>query len=62
MMHGFGKMIDKLKKRFEFTKLEKDYKALKNAKECYEENIEDLLQENHIIQIQDINYDLNDLI
>lgn len=56
------KWIDKLQKRYDKSNLEKDYKALMNAKECYEENIEDLLQENHIIQIQDINYDLKDLI
>lgn len=56
------KWIDRLQKRYDKSNLAKDYKALMNAKECYEENIEDLLQENHIIQIQDINYDLNDLI
>ncbi len=56
------KWIDRLQKRYDKSNLEKDYKALMNAKECYEENIEDLLQENYIIQIQDINYDLNDLI
>lgn len=54
--------IKRLQQRYDKSQLEKDYKALMNAKECYEENIEDLLQENHIIQIQDINYDLNDLI
>ena len=54
--------IKRLQQRYDKSHLEKDYKALMNAKECYEENIEDLLQENHIIQIQDMNYDLNDLI
>ena len=54
--------IKRLQKRYDNSQLEKDYKALMNAKECYEENIKDLLQENYIIQIQDINYDLNDLI
>ena len=54
--------IKRLQQRYDKSQLEKDYKALMNAKECYEENIEDLLQENHIIQIQDINYDLNYLI
>jgi len=54
--------IKRLQQRYDKSHLEKDYKALMNVKECYEENIEDLLQENHIIQIQDINYDLNDLI
>lgn len=54
--------IKRLQQRYDKSQLEKDYKALMNAKEHYEENIEDLLQENHIIQIQDINYDLNNLI
>ena len=54
--------IKRLQQRYDKSQLYKDYKALMNAKECYEENIEDLLQENHIIQIQDINYDLNNLI
>lgn len=54
--------IKRLQQRYDKSHLEKDYKALMNAKECYEENIEGLLQENHIIQIQDMNYDLNDLI
>ena len=54
--------IKRLQKRYDKSHLKKDYKALMNAKECYEENIKDLLQENYIIQIQDINYDLNDLI
>lgn len=54
--------IERLQQRYDKSHLEKDYKALMNAKECYEENIEDLLQENYIIQIQDINYDLSDLI
>lgn len=54
--------IKRLQQRYDKSHLKKDYKALMNAKECYEENIKDLLQENYIIQIQDINYDLNDLI
>lgn len=54
--------IKRLQQRYDKSQLYKDYKALRSAKEYYEENIEDLLQENHIIQIQDINYDLNNLI
>ena len=57
-----GQWIERLQQRYDKSYLEKDYKALMNAKECYEENIEDLLQENYIIQIQDMNYDLSDLI
>ena len=34
--------INKLESRYIFTKKDKDYKALMNAKEMYEENIQDL--------------------
>lgn len=34
--------IEKLKKRFEESKLPKDQRAYLNAKECYSQNIEDL--------------------
>lgn len=35
--------IEKLRERYEKTKLEKDYNALKNAEDKYEENIADLM-------------------
>lgn len=55
--------IDKLKKRYESTNLEKDYKAYMNAVDRYEDNIKELMIEefNHIC-IDDINYDLQKLI
>lgn len=55
--------IDKLKKRFEDSKLEKDYKAWMNAEDRYVENIKEL-QNSGIkhIKITDINYSLEDII
>lgn len=55
--------IDKLKKRYESTNLEKDYKAYMNAVDRYEDNIKELMSEefNHIC-IVDINYNLQKLI
>lgn len=37
------KWIDRLQKRYDKTGLEKDYKALMNAKDCYEENVLSLI-------------------
>lgn len=54
--------IDRLQCRYDKTKLEKDYKALMNAKTMYEENIKDLLSEKCVVKITNINYDLCDLI
>lgn len=54
--------INRLQERYDRTHLEKGYKALMNAKECYEENIEDLMQENHGFIIESIDYDLMELI
>ena len=53
--------IAKLKNRYERTRLEKDYKAWKNAEEKFEENIMDLSSEDFpflCIAIRDIDYDL----
>lgn len=54
--------IERLQQRYDKSQLEKDYKALKNAEEMYEENIKDLTIERNTIIITDINYDLSDLI
>ncbi len=54
--------INRLQERFDRTKSTKDFKALKNAEEMYEENIKDLASERNTIIITDTNYDLNDLI
>lgn len=54
--------INRLQERYLRTHTEKDYKALMNAKEMYEENIKDLLLEERTIVIKNIDYDLNDLI
>lgn len=57
------KWIDKLKKRFESTKLEKDYKAWMNAEDRYTENINELKNSGiSYIEIKDINYSLEDIL
>ena len=57
------KWIDKLKKRFESTKLEKDYKAWMNAEDRYTENINELKNSGiSYIEIKDINYSLKDIL
>ena len=55
--------INKLRNRYNWSGLEKDYKALANAENSYEENIKEIADdiENTII-INDINYDLEDII
>lgn len=54
--------IKRLQERYDRTRSTKDFKALKNAQEMYEENIKDLASERNTIIITDINYDLSDLI
>lgn len=56
--------IEKLQKRYDLTKKEKDYKALMNAKEMYEQNIRDLASQNGFdyICLNSINYCLEDII
>ena len=52
--------LNRLQERFDRTRSMKDFKALKNAEEMYEENIKDLTSERNTIIITDINYDLSD--
>lgn len=54
--------IKRLQERFDRTRSTKDFKALKNAEEMYEENIKDLASERNTIIITDIDYDLSDLV
>lgn len=57
------KWIDKLKKRFESSKLEKDYKAWMNAEDRYIENIKELQNSGiNCIEITDMKYSLRDII
>lgn len=56
------KWIERLQKRYDKTNLMKDYKALHNAIDCYEENIKDLSLEKTTIEIKYIDYDLNEII
>ena len=56
--------IDKLEKRYIKSRLEKDYKALMNAKYCYVENIREL-QESCIeykLEINKLSYDLESML
>jgi hypothetical protein len=52
--------IDKLENRYRDTGLEKDYKALMNAKDRFEENIKELANSYfyHKIELKDTDYDL----
>lgn len=54
--------IKRLQKRFDRTRSTKDFKALKNAEEMYEENIKDLTSERKAIIIKVIDYDLMEMI
>jgi hypothetical protein len=54
--------ITRLQSRYDKSGLEKDYKALMNARDCFEDNIKDLLSEKNQIQICTIDYDLAEVI
>ena len=56
------KWLKRLEERYNRTKTDKDYKALANGKEMYEENIKDLMEEKHTIIIRNIDYNLLDII
>ena len=56
------KWLKRLEERYNKSKSEKNFKALKNAEQCYEENIIDLMQEDEVINIQNIDYNLEDLL
>ena len=55
--------ITKLRHRYLQSKLEKDYKAWKNAEARYEENIKEILHDiKHNITIETMDYDLEDIL
>lgn len=57
------KWVKKLKDRYEESKKEKDFKAWKNAEDRYKENIDELMRsEFYFIEINDLNYDLKEMI
>jgi hypothetical protein len=58
------KWIAKLRYRYEESRLEKDYKALKNAEDCYDENIADLANQDGFDKISfgTMDYDLSELL
>ena len=51
--------IKRLSDRYQVNKSDKNFKALKNAEEMFEENIKDLSNEKMWIEIKNIDYDLN---
>lgn len=56
--------IEKLRVRYNYTQLEKDYKALMGAAVWYEDNIKELRSQEGFrkIEIDDMDYDLLDLL
>lgn len=55
--------VAKLRRRYETTGLEKDFKALANAEDRYKENIAELMLGNlKFYEIQNINYDLKAIV
>ena len=55
--------IQKLKERYDESGLDKDYKAWKNAEQCYEDNIKDMMNSGfHPIVITSMDYDLGEMI
>lgn len=54
--------IERLQTRYNNSNLEKDYKALMNAKDRYSENIKELMSEENVIIIDQIDYNLLDYI
>ena len=55
------KWIEKLQSRYDAEPSDKNFKALMNTKNCYEENVKDLQKGSYCI-IDDINYNLIELI
>ena len=57
------KWIEKLEDRYNQTGLDKDYKALMNAKDRYEENIEELRKCGlSVFEILDMDYSLDEIV
>ena len=56
--------IHSLKHRYEQTESDKDFKALKNAEQCYEQNITDLANQAGFehIEITSMNYNLANML
>lgn len=54
--------LEKLKRRYDKTNSDKDYKAWKNAEEGYDEQIQDLMKEHNTIVLSDDEYDLKKIV
>ena len=55
--------VQKLENRYNITKSEKDFKALANAKDCFEENIKDIKKDSLLCwEITTMDYDLKNFL
>lgn len=56
--------IEKLRRRYDITGLEKDYKAFANAECCYEDNIREIIKDcdGNYYLITSLEYNLSDII
>lgn len=54
--------LERLENRFNQTHLDKDFKAWQNAEKMFDENINDLLSEKYSYQIENIDYNLKDIV
>ena len=62
-LHLKNEWIEKLKLRYENSKLDKDYKAYMNAVDRYEDNIKELMDSGfNCIEIDNMDYKLDELI
>ncbi len=57
------KWIERLRLRYENSGLEKDYKAYMNAKDCFTENVNEIMRSGFdVLEIEDMDYDLKKLL
>lgn len=54
--------IERLKERYDLTKTDKNFKAYVNATVSYEDNIKDLMNEKHCFEIENMTYNLSQII
>lgn len=52
--------LEKLRRRYVETGLNKDYRAWQNAEDGYDEQIKDLMQEHNVVSLNDMEYNLED--
>jgi hypothetical protein len=54
--------IERLRERYDLTKTDKNFKAYMNAIVSYEDNIKDLMQEEHCFELKNMSYNLSQII